>query len=132
MSKPSVFLSYSLRDRDAAARFEKALERLGLQAFNPVKELRAGEDWRKSIQSAIKRSQALILLVGTPQSAASSWMAYEAGMAEALGKPILVLLSSKHSVSELPADVAAGQVFDFDPDAPERAAREIADRLVPA
>ncbi len=48
MSKQSVFLSYSSRDRDVAARFEDALEGLGLEAFNPVRELRAGEDWRKS------------------------------------------------------------------------------------
>ena len=132
MSKRSVFLSYSLRDRDDANQLERALERLGLQAFNPARELRVGEDWRKAIQAAIKKSHALILLAATPQSAASSWMAYEMGMAEALGKPILVLLPSKYPVTELPADVAAGQILDFDPNAPDRAAREIADRLVPA
>lgn len=132
MSKQSVFLSYSSRDRDAAARFEKALEGMGVEAFNPVRELQAGEDWRKAIQAAIKRSHALILLMTTPQSAESSWMAYEAGMAEALGKQIIILLPSKYTVTDLPADIAAGQVLDFDPGAPERAAREIAYRLVPA
>jgi hypothetical protein len=74
----------------------------------------------------------LIVLMTTPQSGESSWMAYEAGVAEALGKPIMVLLPSKYPVAELPADVAAGQVLDFDPKAPEGAAREIVHRLVPA
>lgn len=132
MSKHSVFLSYSMRDRDIAARFENALERLGLQAFNPEREVRAGEDWRKSIQLAMKRSHALVLLVTTPHSAASSWMPYEAGMAEALGKPIIALLSSKYPIGELPADIPVGEVVEFDPDKPEQAAREIVHRLVPA
>ena len=132
MSKLSVFLSYSSRDRDVASKVERALERHGLKAFNPAREVGAGEDWRKAIQAAIKRSSALVLLAMTPGSASSSWMAYEAGIAEALGKPVLILLSNKYPVTELPADIAAGQILEFDPDAPDRAAREVVDRLVPA
>jgi nucleoside 2-deoxyribosyltransferase len=132
MTRPSVFLSYSSRDRDVAGRVERALKRLGLAAFNPARDVHVGEHWRKAIQAAIKRADALVLLATSPQSAASSWMAYEAGVAEALGKPVMILLPDKYPVTELPADFAAGQVLDFDPEAPERAAREIVDRLVPA
>lgn len=132
MSKASVFLSYSARDKDVARQVESELERLGFRAFNPMRDLKVGEDWRKGIQAAIKHSDALVLLVASPESAASSWMAYEAGMAEALGKPVMFLLPSKYPITELPAEFVAGPIVEFDPKAPKRAAREIADRLVVA
>lgn len=132
MSKRSVFLSYSARDKVAAGQLENELERLGFEAFNPMSDLKPGQDWRKSIQAAIKNSDALILLAATPQSAASSWMAYEVGMAEALGKRVMFLLPEKYPVTELPAEFVAGPILEFDPKSPKRAAREIADRLVAA
>ena len=129
MTKPTIFISYGHRDADLAQRVETALERLGLEAFNPARELRPGEDWRKAIQAAIKRSDALVMLFSTPDHLSSSWMTYEAGIAEALGKRVMVLLPSKYPVTELPADVASAQIVDFDPQAPERAAHDIAARL---
>ncbi|HEY2886966.1 MAG TPA: toll/interleukin-1 receptor domain-containing protein [Rhizomicrobium sp.] len=128
MNKQSVFISYSHRDADLAKRFEGTLKSLGFKAFTE-REVRPGEDWRKSIQAAIKQSDALIMLVVSPQRASSSWMSYEAGMAEALGKRVMVLLSNKYPVTELPVDVASSHVVDFDPEAPERAAHDIAAQL---
>ncbi|MBI3759206.1 MAG: toll/interleukin-1 receptor domain-containing protein [Deltaproteobacteria bacterium] len=132
MNKHSVFISYSRRDADLAKAVESALERLGLKAFNPASDMRAGDDWRKSIQAAIKRSDALIMLVGSPHNLSTSWTSYEIGIAEALGKRIMVLLPSRFPVAELPAEVRSVQVVDFDPKAPERAARDIAARLAAA
>jgi hypothetical protein len=132
MSKRKVFISHGLRDADLAGRVETALERLGLEAFNPAREMRPGEDWRKSIQAAIKGSDALIMLAVTPDYLTSSWVTYEAGVASALGKRVMVLLPSKYSVTELPGDVASNQIVDFDPQFPERAAHDIVARLTAA
>lgn len=129
MTKPSVFISYSRRDAELGRRLEMALKHVGLEALNPARELQPGEDWRKSIQSAIKRSDVVITLVSTPQSLRSSWTSYEVGVAEALGKRVMLLLPSKYSVAELPADFASTPIVEFDPEAPERAARDIASRL---
>lgn len=131
MTKPLVFISYSHRDADLAKKVGSALEHMGLKAFNPERDIPLGEDFRKTIQNAIRRSDALIMLVASPQRASSSWMSYEAGMAEALGKRVMVLLSNRYPVSELPVDVAASQIVNFDPQAPERAARDIAAYLAP-
>jgi hypothetical protein len=128
MTEPSVFISYSRHDADVAKRFESVLESLGLQAFNPAREIRPGEDWRKAVRGAIRRSDAL-LLIASPHALVSSWASYETGMAEALGKRVMVLLSNRHSVTELPEEVAAGEIVDFDPQAPERAAQDIVARL---
>jgi TIR domain len=129
MTKRTIFISHGERDADLAQRVESALQRVGLDAFNPAREVRPGDDWRKSIQAAIKRSDALIMLFSTPHHLSSSWMTYEAGMAEALGKRVMVLLPNKYPVTELPADVASAQIVEFDPQAPERAAHDIAARL---
>jgi len=132
MTKPSILISHLHRDAGLAKRLGSALKRLGLEAFNPTREIPDGARWRTVIQADIKRSDALIMLAVTPDSLSSSWMPYEAGAAEALGKPVIVLLSDKYSVSELPPDIASHQVLNFDAQAPERAAPEIAARLAMA
>jgi TIR domain len=129
MSRPSVFISSTQRDAGLAERFEAALKHAGLKASNPAREMGQGKDWRKSIQSAIKSSDAVIMLALTPQNLSSSWMSYEAGIAEALGKRVMLLLPNRNSVAELPADFASTQIVEFDPLAPEGAARDIASRL---
>ncbi len=129
MSKPNVFISSTQRDAELAQRFEAALKDAGVNASNPAREAVQGKDWRKSIRTAIKGADAVVMLALAPQNLSSSWMSYEAGIAEALGKRIMLLMSNRNSVAELPADFAATQVVQFDPQAPESAARDIAFRL---
>jgi nucleoside 2-deoxyribosyltransferase len=130
MSRQSVFVSYSHRDAALARSVEKVLKSVGIDSFT-AREVAPGEDWRKSIQAAIKRSDALVL-IASPDALSSSWASYETGVAEALGKHVMVLLSNRHSVTELPEEIALGQVVNFDPQAPERAARDIVARLAAA
>ena len=132
MIKRQLYLSFSARDAALATKVAKALEKLGFSAFNPMKDVRPGDDWRMTIHAAIKKSDALLLLVASPESAASSWMSYEAGMAEALGKRVLALVPDRYSMAQLPSDLAARQVLLLDILSPERSAREIADVLAAA
>jgi hypothetical protein len=129
MSKPNIFISSSHRDAGVAKKFGAALEDLGVHAFNTDEELQGGDDWRKTVRAGIKRSDAVIILAVTPQSLSSSWMSYEAGLAETLGKQVMVLLPNKYPIAELPADFASTTVLDFDPQAPEAAAKKIATRF---
>ena len=131
MSKRQVFISHSRRDANLAEQVVAELERLGLQVSSDA-EVRQGEKRRKVVQDAIKRSDALVMLIASPHEVSSSWMGYEAGVAEALGKRTMLLVPSKYPLAELPEDVAVGQVVDFDPQAPERAAQDIAKRLAAA
>ena len=128
MSKPSVFISYSQRDSVLAGRIEQALAQLGLEASSSG-HLPSGEDWRKEIGAAIKQADAVVMLIASPYGATSSWKGYEAGMAEALGKKVMVLLPNKYSAADLPADIASWRILDFDPEAPELAARHIFEQL---
>lgn len=128
MSKPSVFISYSNRDAGLAEQLASSLARLGLRTLDPTRAIAPGGNWRKEIQAAIKQSDALIL-IASPEVLASSWVLYEAGAAEALGKRVVVLLPDKHSIAELPKEISVRQVVGFDPRSPERAAQDIAARL---
>jgi nucleoside 2-deoxyribosyltransferase len=129
MSKPNVFISSSNRDAGLVERFEAALKHAGVNTSNPMRESTQGKDWRKSIQSAIKSADAVIVLALAPQSLSASWTSYETGVAEALGKRVMLLLPNRNSVAELPADFASTQIVEFDPKSPENAARDIALRL---
>jgi hypothetical protein len=129
MTKASVFISYGQRDAALAERFGSALKRLGFEAIDPARDLRAGQSWRTTVKSAIKRADAVIMLASSPQNLSSSWMSYEAGGAEALGKQVMLLLPSKYPVTELPPEFASNQIVELDPQAPERAAEEVASRL---
>jgi hypothetical protein len=132
MTKPSIFISHGNRDAKLAKKVAVALNHLGFKALSPARESQSGEDWRKATQSDIKRSDALIMVALTPQALSSGWMSYEAGIAEALGKRVMLLLPNKYPVAELPADFASTPIVDIDPQAPERAAHDIASWLASA
>src|ERR1700730_16838582 len=108
MTKPSIFISHGQRDAALAERVATALEHLGLEALD-ARTLRAGENRRTMVKSAIKRADAVIMLASSPQTLSSSWMSYEAGVAEALGKHVILLLPSKYPVTELPPEFASNQ-----------------------
>jgi len=129
---PNVFLSHSRRDADLAARVAHELRQLGVEPFDVFASASAGEDLRKTIKDAIRRADGFVLVVGAPEVTSSSWAGYELGIAEALAKPVLILLSHNRTASELPLDMREIPVVPFDPERPERAAREVADRLFAA
>ena len=128
----SIFLSFPHRDRAVARAVEKELERLGLNAITVAVEVSSGDSLRKSLRRAIERADAMVLLIASPEAAAASWVGYEAGMADALGKRIIVLLSQDHATHELPADIATGRIIPFDVKKPDQAARGILEELAPA
>jgi hypothetical protein len=132
MNRPSVFISYGSRDAKLAERVAGALKHLGFDALDSIRDVRPGKNWGKAIQSAIKRSDAVIMVALTPHTLSTSWMGYEAGIAEASGKRIMLLLPSKYPVTELPDDFASTPIVDIDPQMPERAAQDVASRLAAA
>lgn len=132
MTMAGIFLSFSHRDSALAERIEAELEKLGHPTFNPSKDIAPGQDWREAMRAAIERTDMLLVLISSSHAASSSWMGYEVGMAEALGKPVVTLASDRLSKTDLPDDLISRQVLNFDPRSPERAAREVVERLAAA
>jgi hypothetical protein len=61
----TVFISYAREDVSSALRLYSDLKRLGISAWIDVKNLTPGQDWRKAITKAIKKSSYFIALLSS-------------------------------------------------------------------
>ena len=94
MSK-KVFLSYAYQDRDIAEQVSRLLEESGQDtddmSFIDLRiDTKIGDDIRKAIKQQMCSASNVVIIV-TPNSAKSQWVNYEAGMASALDKPIILI-----------------------------------------
>ncbi len=105
--KKNIFLSYSKQDEGKLAAIVQKLRQQGLYEDNQLPaiqhEVTAGEDFRKEIKRSISEADTVVI-IWTPASANSSWVNYEAGMADALGKRIIVVRPDQNSPT-LPANL---------------------------
>lgn len=109
MSK-RVFISYSAQDRTLIPRVMDWLRASGLspaQVEDPVNWGASSQDVRTVIRDSVRRAD-LLLLVWSKQAVESAWVQYEVGMAQALGKPVVVLLAGG-SPTDLPRELADTQ-----------------------
>lgn len=91
-----IFLSYSHKDRGLVRAVQRTLREHGIVVGNdvvimdPHQNLKAGLNVRKLIKDQIS-SASKVVIIGSENSADSVWVNYEAGMAAALGKPIVLV-----------------------------------------
>lgn len=95
MSRSKVFISYAAPDRDFAESLKPRLSQLLSEPDQVVEVVEAhaegaGADMRKMIRSAIDEA-ASVVIVASPAGEASQWVNYEAGLADALGKRIVIV-----------------------------------------
>lgn len=86
--KYDVFLSYSDDDSGIAKNLATELENAGVRCFMAESEIGAGEVWEEKIRTTIQGVERVLLLI-TPNSKRSLWVAAEAGAAWALEKPLV-------------------------------------------
>ena len=109
MTRRQVFISYSGRNAVEASLLQYALEGLLIDEevvawsyerdtsediiiVDPQHKLKAGSNIRKVIRDAIS-SASKVVIIASDNSSGSQWVNYEAGMAVALEKPIVVMRS---------------------------------------
>jgi putative ribosome biogenesis GTPase RsgA len=91
-----IFLSYAQQDREIVERIKSYLREHGVvttpdvEIFDPQRAIQAGDNFREVIKSEITAASKVVIIT-SPNSAQSQWVNYEAGMASALGKPIIVI-----------------------------------------
>lgn len=73
---PKVFISYSRKDMDFARKLADDLEKAGFDVWWDISDLKGGDDWVRTIPSAIEASQYFIILL-SPDSVASQWVERE-------------------------------------------------------
>ena len=83
-----IFISYSRKDIDFARKLAGDLEKAGYDVWWDLTDLRGGDDWVRVIPAAIE-SSGYFLVVLSPNSAASDWVAKEYTQALNLRKKII-------------------------------------------
>ncbi|GIK27097.1 MAG: toll/interleukin-1 receptor domain-containing protein [Anaerolineae bacterium] len=122
----SLFISYKRVDSAFVDRLEVDLRVRGFDTWLDRRDLasRGGANWRRELQIAIDRAHALVLVL-TPDAAASPYVGWEYRYAVAIGRPIYVLLL-RDCPSGVPQEILADSIhwFDFrgEPSYPQRLA----------
>jgi ribose transport system substrate-binding protein len=98
-----VFVSYSHVDRDTATRVAELLTKKGITFFLDERSMQWGERVDESIFGAFDTLTHLIVLL-SPASIKSQWVAYEIGLARGRGVQILPFLM--HPSIEVPSFIA--------------------------
>lgn len=106
---PKVFISYSTKNDVFADLAMLKLNALGISAWLDAGALRAGEEWRSSIDRGITQSDAMIVIL-TPESCASSYVTYEWGFALGMKKKVIPIL---HEDCDVHPRMEAIQHLDF-------------------
>ncbi|MBN2116359.1 MAG: TIR domain-containing protein [Anaerolineales bacterium] len=92
-----IFISYSRKDLDFVRKLAEDLETAGYDVWWDLTDLQGGDDWPRAIPAAIEASQRVIIVL-SPNSAASDWVEKEYTYALSLRKKIIPLMLVPSSV----------------------------------
>ncbi|WP_417851185.1 TIR domain-containing protein [Thalassoglobus sp.] len=87
-----VFISYSHTDSSHADAIVTTLEELGVETFRDVKDIEWGQAISTKVREGLESAAAIIVIV-SPGSLKSQWVAYEVGFGTGTGKRILPYLT---------------------------------------
>jgi TIR domain-containing protein len=88
---PQIFISYSRKDIAFIRKLAGDLEKAGYDVWWDLTDLRGGDDWPRVIPAAIESSQYVIVVL-SPNSAISDWVAKEYTQALDLRKKIIPIM----------------------------------------
>ncbi len=97
MSK--VFISYSATDEPMASRVAKILEDLDIEYFLDRKDVHWGDKIVDRVSDGLSESSDVVIVL-SPASLKSQWVAFEVGHAKALRKRLLPILT--HPALDVP------------------------------
>jgi hypothetical protein len=115
-------ISHHRQDADRVARVASELARAGVTGRGLAHVGTAG----------IGEASAVVVVVGSPAAANTSWIGYEVGMSHALDKPVIAMAPDTLPMDDLPDELRDETVRPFDPTHPETAARRVARELLAA
>lgn len=92
-----IFISYSRKDIDFVRKLAGDLEKAGYDVWWDLTDLRGGDDWPRVIPAAIEASQGMVIVL-SPNSAASDWVEKEYTHALSLRKKIIPIMLTRSSV----------------------------------
>ena len=114
-----IFLSYSYQDRVIVEQIAALLRKhchMNVDKTSFIDTLVESEA-DSSIREATKRgmmSASMVVIIVTPNSAKSQWVNYEAGMASALGKPIILVGRKRDRDVEFVSSLADAKFIEIE------------------
>jgi len=111
----TVFISHSSKEKWIAKQISKEIEALGAKTWLDLKDLRGGDEIRRSIKRGIRASREAVVLLSA-NSVTSQWVIYEAGITYDQGKrltPILNNVAPDETITPLQG-IKAFDLNDFD------------------
>ena len=78
----TVFISHSSKELWIAGQIAKEIELLGAKSWLDKKDLRGGDEIRRTVKRGIRSSQEAVILLSA-QSITSQWVIFEVGVAYA-------------------------------------------------
>lgn len=105
----TIFLSYSSRDYFFAEMLSVKLDEAGFGVWRDQGAIRAGDDWRQSIEDGITGSLAVVVALSA-SSAESAYVTYEWAYAMGMGKPVIPV---KLSDCKVHPKLEPTQLIDF-------------------
>lgn len=101
--EPFLFISYSHTDKEFAVNFSKRLTRAGIKHFRDVASIRWGESIPRRVREGLESATHLVVLI-SPGSAESQWVAYEMGYAH--GRNVDLVPYLLHPSMKIPGFIA--------------------------
>jgi hypothetical protein len=86
-----VFISYKHEDRIFTSQLIQRVQAAGFRIWIDEDQLRAGENWREAINTAIRQSFALVLII-TPEARSSEYVTYEWAFAQGVGIKVIPIM----------------------------------------
>jgi hypothetical protein len=88
---PRVFLSHSSQDQWIAERLQEKIVDVGAEVWLDAFDLPGGRNVKDRIKAGMRDSTECLILL-SPASCQSDWVKHEGGLADAYGKPTVVVL----------------------------------------
>jgi hypothetical protein len=104
-----IFLSYSSRDYFFAEMLSIKLDAAGFTIWRDQGSIRAGDDWRQTIEEGISKCFAVVVALSS-NSAESAYVTYEWAYATGMGKPVVPV---KLSECKMHPKLEPTQYIDF-------------------
>jgi hypothetical protein len=107
-----IFLSYRSTEADFALRLAADLKNAGVNLWMDRLDINPGDDWRKSLESAVYSCAALISVL-SPSYVSSKYCQRELARADRLGRPIFPVLLGMITDADWPLEIERQQYIDF-------------------
>lgn len=123
----NIFISHASTDHDFAANLAGSLKERGFASYLSGSEIHAGSKWLDHLRAAVEKADGFVLVMPTVTASSSNNAFFEAGVARALGKSVVVVVPHLNEVdqSNIPVDLADTVIVD----AAKKSLKSVADAV---